>query len=94
MHFTAFLCLIAVLAASAAGFPIKTRDEQRSDAGNVQKTTLYGMIFGQNRVQKPSNKASGHPVHVHEGMQAVHHKKPARNRVHVHRREQLPDVKK
>ena len=30
------------------------------------------------QVYKPSNKVSGHPVHVHEGMQVRPHKKPAR----------------
>lgn len=94
MRFTAFLCLIAVLTASAAAFPIKTRDEQGPDAGNIQKTTLYDMIFGRGNVQKPRNKASGHPVHVHDRMQVGHHKKPSRNRLHIHRREHLQDVEK
>lgn len=96
MRFTAFLCLLAVFTASAAAFPIKTREEQRTETDSIQKTTLYDMIFGRGKVQKPSNKASGHPLHVHDGMRVRHQKKPSRNRVHVHvhSREQVQDMKK
>lgn len=99
MRFTAFLCLFAVFAvftASAAAFPIKTREEQGAETDSIQKTTLYDMIFRRNKVQKPSNKSSGHPLHVHDGMRAHHQKKPSHNRVHVHvhRREQVQDTKK
>jgi len=97
MRFTAFLCwfaVFAVFAASGAAFPIKTREEQGAETGSIQKTTLYDMIFARGKVQKPSNKASGHPLHVHDGMRAHHQKKPSRNRVHVHSREQVQDVKK
>lgn len=96
MRFTAFLCLFAVFAVSAAAFPIKTREEQGAETDSIQKTTLYDMIFGRNKVQKPSNKPSGHPLHVHDEMRAHHQKKPSHKRVHVHvhRREHVQDTKK
>ena len=85
MRFTAFLCLFALLASAGAAFPIKTRDEQGPSVANVEKTTLYDMIFGRSKVQKPTSKASGHPAH--NGIRFHRQRTPTRNTVHVHRRE-------
>jgi hypothetical protein len=96
MRFTAFLCLFAMFAVSAAAFPIKTREEQGAETDSIQKSTLYDMIFGRNKVHKPSNKPSGHPLHLHDGMRAHDQEKPLHKRVHVHvhRREHAQDTKK
>lgn len=92
MRFIAFLCLFVLLATSAIAFPIKTRDEQASDTGNIRKTMLYDMIFGKSKVQKPSSEVSGRPMHVHDKLKVRRHSKPVRNTVHVHRREQPQHV--
>ena len=94
MRFTAFLCLFAAFAASAAAFPIKTREEQGAQTDSIQKTTLYDMIFGRGKVQKPNNKASGHPLHVHDRMRAQHQKRPLHNKLHVHSPEHMQETKK
>ena len=88
MRFTALLCLFLLFAASAAAFPIKTRDEKGSDTAKIKDTTLYNIIFGKSKVQKTTTKVSGRPSHVHDKLKVHRHSKPARNSVHVHRREQ------
>ena len=87
MRFTALFCLFAMLATVTAAFPIKTRHEQGHATAHVEKTTLYDMIFGGSNVQKPTNKASGHPVH--DGIRVHWHRKPARNTVHLHPRKHV-----
>ena len=92
MRFIAFLCLFALLAFSSAAFPIKTRNEEGPNTANIQKTTLYDMIFGRDKLQKPTSKFSGQPVHVHDGMHVLPHSKPSRKTLHVQRR--LPPSEK